>query len=63
MFLPPNAKRKVCFDGLWIAIRLVIFPPKPPSVYTENDDIILNLLVSVIFTIPSESIEISWWVP
>ena len=40
-----------------------MFPPSLPSVYTENEEIILNLLESVILTMPSESIEISWWVP
>ena len=61
--MPPKANLKVCFAGLWIGIRLVIFPLNLPSVYTENEEMILNLLVSVILTIPSESIEINWWVP
>lgn len=68
MCLPPKTSLNICFSGLLIAIKLVTplppkFDPCPPSVYTKNEDMILNLRVSVTFTIPSESIEISWFVP
>ena len=61
MDFPPKTNLNICLDGLLIVMKeLTAVPPLSwPSDSTLKEDIMLKRRVSVILTIPYESIEIS----